>query len=897
MTVAALTASISNVENGATLSFAVPFRFLTGALTVTRVLASGSVATLTLGVDYSVSGGTTDAGGTVTLVGSVAGATLRIRRATARNQAMNYATGDTFPAESHEAALDRAMMIDQEQDATAAANAARAVMVPDGETAPQLPSVANRKNKFLAFTALGAAFMSAGTGADAGLREDLAGPNGADLIMVRAEDDGAIDRALLDKLLQDGEWADDYGAIMDGTVHTLAEWVPSRFANLAAIQVEYPHAVSLSETIDKIAIQAAVNASIYGGSILQIGSKKPVRLPAGHAKIDGPIHLGYGTGFSSVHVEGAGLAYAGAAAFGGTTITLTANVGMVFAVHGTRHSSIKGMTLIGQNKTYLESGGHGASTGPQNDLVAANWVDPALPAAASARFTPYAGIAFDPNCGTAPGVPYPTINHPAFLGSVNQYGKNASTGLTVEDVNIEGFVVAIAAKPCNADGNAEYVKVIRPVIRFCQYAFSIGHTQSRLFEVYGGSIASVYAGITTATHGLQQGKGSIAFYGTEIGACIKWMDIPTMTLGGPPMFISCYGESVYSIGNAGTSAASNGPIALKNCEIQFGLQEFRGAPKYVFEWRGSNGTVSFENCRFTGAAGRYYGFYSGTFDAVPYRFTGCSFADPDETVRYRMFAKNSTGGVFVNRMAVDFTEFDITLTGYNLDTGAAVANYRIGDDNPGDRRFCLPAATRVALPSAAKNDEGANIRLTAMAMAKTNTPTAVGRIITWDTGLTTEAEIVQRGLGVGCTIFDEQSEVMFIVKARTAYVLTLEAMSGFDNSGNLLTAITGSGAMWCLNALVYTPTQPLFLDTTDGNAVATNVSNGRGVATFITADIVVNDYVLHIPFGANYLGDEAALKITARDAGARTITVAGVWKRTAAFRRVPALLRAEAPNG
>lgn len=182
MTVAALTSSISYLENGVTLAFPAPFRFLTGGLLVDRVLTTGAIVTLVLGVDYTVSGGTTDTGGTVTLVASVSGATLRIRRVTPRAQMMNYTPGDTFPAESHEAALDRSMLIDQEQDRRIDDTTLRALLVPDGETATPLPAAAARANKFAAFDALGRVIAAAGTGADAGLRDDLAASGGVGLI-------------------------------------------------------------------------------------------------------------------------------------------------------------------------------------------------------------------------------------------------------------------------------------------------------------------------------------------------------------------------------------------------------------------------------------------------------------------------------------------------------------------------------------------------------------------------------------------------------------------------------------------------------------------------------------------------------------------------------------------
>jgi hypothetical protein len=155
MTVAALPSKIDYIENGVTLAFALPFRFLTGSIEATRVLADGTVVPLASGVDFSTTGGSTDAGGALTLASSVSGATLRVRRVTSRSQGADYTTGDAFPAESHEAALDRAMLIDQEQDDKIADTSRRALLVPDGETAPVLPSQADRAGKLLLFDAGG----------------------------------------------------------------------------------------------------------------------------------------------------------------------------------------------------------------------------------------------------------------------------------------------------------------------------------------------------------------------------------------------------------------------------------------------------------------------------------------------------------------------------------------------------------------------------------------------------------------------------------------------------------------------------------------------------------------------------------------------------------------------
>lgn len=70
----------------------------------------------------------------------------------------------------------------------------------------------------------------------------------------------------------------DFGAIGDGTLHTVAEWIPSRYANLAAVQADYPHVTSTSDSIDWAAVQKSVNAA-------------PTFVPAGSYKINKPIVL------------------------------------------------------------------------------------------------------------------------------------------------------------------------------------------------------------------------------------------------------------------------------------------------------------------------------------------------------------------------------------------------------------------------------------------------------------------------------------------------------------------------------------------------------------------------------------------------------------------------------
>ena len=78
---------------------------------------------------------------------------------------------------------------------------------------------------------------------------------GSSLIGHIASGTGAVARTVQSKL-RDFVSANDFGAVGDGVSRPLSTF----FATLGAAQVVYPHATSLTEEIDGIAIQAAINA-------------------------------------------------------------------------------------------------------------------------------------------------------------------------------------------------------------------------------------------------------------------------------------------------------------------------------------------------------------------------------------------------------------------------------------------------------------------------------------------------------------------------------------------------------------------------------------------------------------------------------------------------------------
>ena len=103
--------------NGVTTVFAFPYRFLQNEDLVVILVddSTGVTTTQVLNTDYTLSGADSDTGGNVTMVVAPAvGERLVIFRQVDLTQEVDYITGDPFPAETHERALDRLTMITQQ---------------------------------------------------------------------------------------------------------------------------------------------------------------------------------------------------------------------------------------------------------------------------------------------------------------------------------------------------------------------------------------------------------------------------------------------------------------------------------------------------------------------------------------------------------------------------------------------------------------------------------------------------------------------------------------------------------------------------------------------------------------------------------------------------------------
>ncbi len=116
MTVSSAQNKVSYAGDGATTVFSVPFLFLANA-DVTAILrdANGAETTWVEGTDYTLTGAGNPSGGTLTATTAPAtGEKLTIKRVVPLTQETDYPEGGQFPAQSHEDALDRGTMADQQ---------------------------------------------------------------------------------------------------------------------------------------------------------------------------------------------------------------------------------------------------------------------------------------------------------------------------------------------------------------------------------------------------------------------------------------------------------------------------------------------------------------------------------------------------------------------------------------------------------------------------------------------------------------------------------------------------------------------------------------------------------------------------------------------------------------
>ena len=155
MTVSTTTSKVSYTGNGSTSAFAYTYKIFADA--ELKVYVGGVLKTLT--THYTVSGAGGASGGNVTFTAGnipINLAPVVISRNISKTQVIDYVENDSFPAETHESALDKLTMLVQDVDNSVTADIFRfGESVGDAGVVTITKTVAERGNKLLAFDAAG----------------------------------------------------------------------------------------------------------------------------------------------------------------------------------------------------------------------------------------------------------------------------------------------------------------------------------------------------------------------------------------------------------------------------------------------------------------------------------------------------------------------------------------------------------------------------------------------------------------------------------------------------------------------------------------------------------------------------------------------------------------------
>lgn len=649
-------------------------------------------------------------------------------------------------------------------------------------------------------------------------------------------------------------------------------------------------------------------------------------IPAGTYRITQTLQVGYGTtggsvtgnGFVSADIFGDGVKFRAESQFTGTVIVSTQTNSPAINFQQNLATTMRDIAFVGANYNYLLSNRMGAwGLTPAecpllDDTVAANWVDPALPASASSRYAPLACITTDAYYGARPATSYPDVTYPAFLGTQTQWNKNGITQrVTLENVFISGYVVGLVTYPSGGDQNGDFISMHNSLVEYCQRGISISHTQARQFTMLNTEIRNCYEALNTSAYGNQTGKPCFEVYGGTFDRCINVFNVVANT-SGPFVLSGCYGEALYRLGDYfTTSPAQPSSGLISGCSFSFAKQQFSGAPVSMIG--GNKGKININNTEFSAFTGNpvfnldvgdlsncrfslvdpYAGWAlkrSGVFDQIPVyanypiRSVGVAVGPTlSPMVANALYTSENfdltTGTVASGFIQVPSTTLYVSRRGTystNLFSGSAQSNggFDPGIPNPLTTFNNVVGATTYTI---SMSNRTATITVPALGTEDYNVfGYNPGDMIIWDTGTGGAARAI------------------FYIRARTGNVITAELQNGFTAANVATFTINNTGNLYFYNCRYYM--LPFFISGTftAASPTVTNVQAPNGV--FYANGLAVDDAFLTETgsFVFNIL-TAAASRVTAFDTGAKTITLSGNASTTTSG-RLPLLVKKAPPN-
>lgn len=644
---------------------------------------------------------------------------------------------------------------------------------------------------------------------------------------------------------------------------------------------------------DTASIQAAIDASIYGGNPGQYdGQHCPVFLPAGRYRITRTLHLGYGVGgFNSVTFFGDGAAYAGESTFCGTIIVADFWDGPAINVQGARGTKIHSLTLLGKNRAWVQSNALGNEAPLLDDTNPANWINPAAPASSIGRYSPYAGVAVDGYSGQQQSEAYPAVSYPAFLGNIPQYGKAYSSDVIIEDVIVTGFVACVAVQPSDADGNGDFVKLSRVGFDHFIYGVSIGNTQSRNVSLRDVKASLGYCVLTSKQHGRKNGRFQGPIDNLSVSNCIKLFSFGSTSIVAPIVFTNCYSEYLYQIGDMSLTTASESSIVFRGCSFGFEAQNnARGVPALCLSGDGNAVDLRFEGCFINNVPSV---FTIGSADArlVGTRIQAAMRGSSTAPDRATALAHNAlSGGVVTGRNLAAAPGQSIITTLYNVDTLARGPTVSVEDGfRFTSRQWCIPNHVRLAQPLADPNYCAATKQASPWPIDKLSVTASIyGLVLTMTFASRSNGVFMRLGPMPGDVMIDDVTRSVFFVKTRSGLTITAEAQNNYKNGALLEPVPLNSGNWFVLNSRFYVPDRFLRADIAANSTDLTNAGADDGFAAWMQNAIQPGDSVFVADTVDRWISPDKA-GVVAVTSG--TITLEDRPFRTETRKRIPVFIR------
>lgn len=705
---------------------------------------------------------------------------------------------------------------------------------------------------------------------------DLASAGGAELVGFKQAGEGAVERSVLRKLRE--------------SVSVL-DFIPeSEHAAIRAYTSAYDCTAG---------IQAAINYAMYGGG------RCKVRIPSGKYRTTDTIHLGYGTGFKSVVVEGDGYSYRGESAFNGTSIMPDFNDRPAFNFQGARGSVLRGVTILGKNYGWVSTNGLGGESPSLDDTSPENWVDTAFPASSDSRYAPYAAITIDAYSGSRPGVSYPDVNYPEFLGAVAQYGKSFSSDVLIEDCMITGFVAGIVVQPCDADGNADFTVIRRVNIQKVKWGISVGNTQSRNVDLDNVKMAQFYCALTNSVHGRRLGRFNGTISNLSIGAGTKVFEFGAPIYAGPVTFLHLYAEAIWRLGDINSNASNENSFIFQSCLFNFSNQNSsRGIPANIIGGGQQPIDIRFVGCSFTqfpsviGIDQDGGARLDGSIVSPATRDTGTLSSE------YLALAHNALCGGVVFRRLQRLRGQRIKFKAANVDTraigGAVFCEEGYKETS---RTHCIPIYPWEVQASSEEFSDSVRTPRALRSQSKSGLASCSlsGKTLTFQFSSRPDWQFALWGPDCGDIVLDDQTGMVFFVRSRTGTTVIAEAQNNYrdDGLGGFTTIApfsTSTGSFYFANSRIYTPRYYLRGDVTNGSPTIANCARDDGFAAWYDAQISVDDYLWVTETQDRIMGGGTGIRVAARDQSAGTITMAGNFARTEVRRRLALFVRKPPAN-